>query len=64
MAKQILQLTRQEARDELREPPRPAQAISQADLFAARREVLDIHMADNLEEYLLGPPYLGMNWLF
>ncbi len=51
--KRILQLTRQEARDELREPPKPAQTISQADLFTARREVLDIHMADNLEEYLL-----------
>ncbi|MCW8911085.1 MAG: MoxR family ATPase [Gammaproteobacteria bacterium] len=51
--KEILHLARNEARDNLREPSRPETTISQSDLFAARREVLDIHMADNLEEYLL-----------
>lgn len=51
--KDILHLTRQEARDELREPEKPSSLMSQADLFAARKEVLDIHMADNLEDYLL-----------
>jgi len=51
--KDILHLTRQEARDELREPAKPVSTITQADLFAARQEVLDIHMADNLEDYLL-----------
>jgi MoxR-like ATPase len=51
--KDILHLTRQEARDELREPAKPVSTITQADLFAARKEVLDIHMADNLEDYLL-----------
>lgn len=51
--KAILQLARNEAREDLREPARPPMTISQEDLFAARKEVLDIHMADNLEEYLL-----------
>ncbi len=51
--KDILHLTRKEARDELREPAKPETTMSQGDLFAARKEVLDIHMADNLEEYLL-----------
>lgn len=49
----ILQLTRQEARDDLREPVAMESPISQADLFAARKDVLDIYMADNLEEYLI-----------
>ena len=51
--KAILQLTRQEARDDLREPVAMESPISQADLFAARKDVLDIYMADNLEEYLI-----------
>lgn len=51
--KTILQLTRQEARDDLREPVAMQSPISQADLFAARKDVLDIYMADNLEEYLI-----------
>ena len=51
--KDILHLTRSEAREELREPKKPAELISQADLFTARKDVLDIHMADNLEDYLL-----------
>jgi len=51
--KEILSLARNEARNDLREQARPASTISQADLFTARKEVLDIHMADNLEEYLL-----------
>jgi MoxR-like ATPase len=51
--KDTLQLTRREARDELREPTPPDSSVTQAELFAARRDVLDIYMADNLEEYLL-----------
>ena len=51
--KEILHLTRQEARDELREPAKPESTMAQASLFEARKEVLDIHMAENLEEYLL-----------
>lgn len=49
----ILRLTRNEARQGLSEPEKPAQVISQQSLFAARREVLDIYMSDELENYLL-----------
>ena len=52
--KQILDLARAEARGEL---DHKAQAIpellSQDDLFEARRQVLDIHMSEAVEEYLL-----------
>ena len=51
--KDILHLTRQEAREELREPTKPNSLITQESLFAARKEVLDIHMSDDLEDYLL-----------
>ncbi len=51
--KEILHLTRHEARENLREPAKPEKEITQEDLFAARKEVLDIYMADNLEDYLL-----------
>jgi len=51
--KDILHLTRREALQDLREPEKPASLISQQDLFTARKEVLNIHMADNLEDYLL-----------
>ncbi|VAW60914.1 MoxR-like ATPase in aerotolerance operon, partial [hydrothermal vent metagenome] len=49
----ILRLTRNEAREGLSEPGKPAQVVSQASLFEARREVLDIYMSDELEDYLL-----------
>jgi MoxR-like ATPase len=51
--KQILQLTRNEAREGLREPLRPEAEVAQSTLFNARREVLDIHLAEPLEDYLL-----------
>lgn len=51
--KSILQLARNEAKQNLREPAKPVSRISQQDLFAARKQCLDIYMADNLEEYLL-----------
>ncbi|MDQ1362253.1 MAG: MoxR-like ATPase, partial [Pseudomonadota bacterium] len=51
--KNILHLARNEARQNLREPAKPASRISQQDLFSARKQCLDIYMADNLEEYLL-----------
>lgn len=55
--KQILALARQEAKDICNGTPskgtHAAQKISQQSIFAARNEILDIHMADNLEEYLL-----------
>ena len=51
--KEILQLTRHEAREDLREPAKPETEINQQTLFAARKEVLDIYLAENLEDYLL-----------
>ncbi len=48
----ILRLARAEAR-EGGEEARPDQLLTQQQLFAARREVLNVHMADNLERYLL-----------
>ena len=51
----ILQLARKEASDELAADQNRGQqeTISQQDIFEARKEVLAIHMADNIEEYLL-----------
>jgi len=53
--KQILKLAREEAKQESVETEQTAsiQKISQQSIFDARNEILDIHMADNLEEYLL-----------
>ena len=60
--KQILQLAREEARQEIAGQPsgmeRSASSkagitISQHSIFGARNEILELHMADNLQEYLL-----------
>ncbi len=51
--RKILYLNRNEARDGGTHPVPASVVIAQADLFAARNEVLDVHMADNLETYLL-----------
>jgi MoxR-like ATPase len=51
--KEILHLARNEARQLNSSNTSSIQAISQESLFAARQEVLDIYMADSLEEYLL-----------
>ena len=66
--KQILQLARDEARDmvddEMARTENPGDQdgsqdskqpgkISQQSIFSARREILDIHLAENLETYLL-----------
>jgi MoxR-like ATPase len=48
--RRILQLVRDEALARQHAAPAP---ISQATLMAARREVLDMHMADSVEEYLV-----------
>ncbi len=47
----ILNLAREEARRQ--EPPAPSEPMSQASLFLARNEALDIYMAENLEQYLV-----------
>jgi len=49
---QILHLARNEAHLQL-EPTPTAAKLSQAQLMAARQEVLDIHLAENLERYLI-----------
>jgi MoxR-like ATPase len=55
--KQILHLVRQEAKEEIQSEQGADTAainkISQHSIFEARNEVLDIYMAENLEEYLL-----------
>ena len=50
---EILRLARERARDALRTPAAPAVRIAQADVFAARRAVLDLHLAPALERYLV-----------
>ncbi len=51
---QILHLTRKEAQQQLAHSDQTDfQAISQATLLKARSEVLKVHLANNLEEYLL-----------
>ena len=46
----ILRLTRAEATGTNSEPP---QALSQASVFQARREVLSLHMAESVEQYIV-----------
>ncbi len=49
----ILRLTREEARQGRNEPLPSPQPLSQHDLFAARTAILDLHMAEGLEDYLV-----------
>ena len=51
--KAILELTEQEAREDRREPLKPTSEISQDILFPARKEILDIHLAENLKDYIV-----------
>jgi len=51
--REIMRLAHARARDELDAHARPERVLSQADLFAARRQVLDLHMADGLGEYIV-----------
>ncbi len=50
--KQILHLVRREAR-EMELVAKSTELLSQETLFQARSEILDLYMADNIEEYLL-----------
>ena len=50
--KKILHLVRDQARDG-QDSAASRQRVSQATLFAARREVLDLHMSDALEDYII-----------
>ncbi len=49
----ILQLARREAKGEKSTQKTPFTPISQQTIFSARQEVLDIYMAEPLEQYLL-----------
>ncbi len=51
--KEILHLNRAEAHRDYAQRAQQPSAITQADLFAARDEVLDVAMTENLETYLL-----------
>lgn len=51
--KSILQLARREARNTAKSVTEPFTPLPQKTLFEARQEVLDLYMADSLEEYLL-----------
>jgi MoxR-like ATPase len=46
----ILHLVRNEAQNQQSEPPKQ---IAQADLFEARQEILSMHMAPEVEEYII-----------
>jgi MoxR-like ATPase len=49
----ILKLARERAREALTSLPAPARVLSQQQVFAARREVLDLHLAPALEDYIV-----------
>ncbi len=50
---QILRLAREQARDALQPVDKVPDRMSLEDVFAARAEVLDLHMAPQLERYLI-----------
>jgi len=49
----ILELARGQARDELGDKPEPQMLVTQKQVFAAQRQVLDLHMAPALQEYIV-----------
>lgn len=49
----ILELARGQARDELGESPEPEMLVTQAQVFEAQRQVLDLHLASSLQEYIV-----------
>ncbi len=50
---QIVRLARTEAKERTTNRPPAFEPISQTTLFAARNEVLDVYMAENIEHYLI-----------
>jgi MoxR-like ATPase len=51
--REILALARNQARETMTHPPEPAAIVSQTQVFQARQQVLAIHLAPALEEYLV-----------
>ncbi|MBB5209308.1 AAA family ATPase [Chiayiivirga flava] len=49
----ILRLARDRARADIVAQPPPARRVTAADIFAARAALLDLHLAPNLERYLV-----------
>ena len=49
----ILKFARERARQAMTHAPASAQRLTQAQVFAARGEVLDLHLAPQLEEYIV-----------
>ncbi len=49
----ILKLARDRAREAMSAQPAPARRLNQQQIFAARTEVLDLHLAPQLEEYIV-----------
>ena len=49
----ILKFARDRARSALHEAPAPARCLTQAQIFAAREEVLNLHLVPALEEYVV-----------
>jgi MoxR-like ATPase len=50
---EILRLARERSRQALHAPPAPVARMPQAQVFAAREQVLDLHVAPALERYLV-----------
>jgi MoxR-like ATPase len=50
---EILRLARERARAEMTHAAAPARIVGATDIFAARAAVLDVHLAPNLERYLV-----------
>jgi MoxR-like ATPase len=51
--REILHLARAQARQDMDALPKAPPLLTQADLFQARRETLELHMAEALEEYII-----------
>jgi MoxR-like ATPase len=51
--REIMRLARARARDEMGAHHAPARLLSQVDIHAARGQVLDLHLASDLEEYIV-----------
>ncbi len=51
--REIMHLARRRARAEMGPRAAPDRVLDQADIFAAREQVLDLHLADGLEEYIV-----------
>ena len=50
---EILRLVRNETRERSSKTRAPIETLPIEDIFAARREVLDVHLAENIEDYIV-----------